>query len=65
MERYAAKAVELGVTVRTIGQWVSDYRTHGEAGLAPMRDNRLATLEPCSKRITPRFHVRSGLSTPA
>lgn len=44
MKRYADKAAELGVTVRTIGQWVSDYRTHGEAGLVPKRDKRLASL---------------------
>ena len=42
MMRYAAKAAELGVTVRTVGQWVSDYRTHGEAGLVPTRDKRRA-----------------------
>ena len=42
MERYAAKAAELRVTVRTVGQWVSDYRAHGEAGLARTRDNGLA-----------------------
>lgn len=42
MERYAAKAAELRVTVRTVGQWVSDYRAHGEAGLARTRDNALA-----------------------
>ena len=44
MERYAAKATELGVTVRTIGQWVSDYRADGEAGLASTRDKRPAGL---------------------
>lgn len=42
MERYAAKADELGVTVRTIGQWVSDFRADGEAGLAPTREEKSA-----------------------
>lgn len=37
MERYQAKAAELGITVRTIGNWVSDYRDHGEAGLVRSR----------------------------
>ena len=41
MERYAAKAKEVGVTVRTIGQWVADYRRGGEAGLAPTRGQGL------------------------
>lgn len=44
MTRYADKAAELGVTVRTVGQWVSDYRTHGEAGLVPRRNKRLTGL---------------------
>ncbi|SDY01800.1 Helix-turn-helix domain-containing protein [Saccharopolyspora shandongensis] len=35
--RYNAKAVELGVGLRTIKQWVSDFRNDGEAGLAPRR----------------------------
>lgn len=42
MERYAAKADELGVTVRTIGQWVSDFRADGEAGLVPTREQKSA-----------------------
>lgn len=33
MDRYKAKANELGVTTRTVQQWVSDYKSHGEAGL--------------------------------
>ncbi|CPT91814.1 integrase family protein [Mycobacteroides abscessus] len=32
--RYEAKADELGVTARTIQQWMADYRRHGVAGLA-------------------------------
>lgn len=52
MERYAAKAAELGVTVRTIGQWVSDYRADGEAGLAPTRDKRPAGA---GAKVDPRW----------
>jgi hypothetical protein len=32
---YAAKADELGVSLRTVKQWVADFRRGGEAGLAP------------------------------
>lgn len=32
--RYEAKAAELGVSLRTVAQWVADFRQHGEAGLA-------------------------------
>ena len=35
--KYAAKALELGVHVRTVKQWVADFRRHGEAGLAATR----------------------------
>jgi transposase InsO family protein len=52
MERYAAKAAELDITVRTIGQWVSDYRADGEAGLAPTRDKRSAGL---GAKVDPRW----------
>ena len=31
--RYKAKAAELGVSLRTIQQWVADFRQYGEAGL--------------------------------
>jgi len=31
--RYQAKAAEIGVSLRTIKQWVADFREHGEAGL--------------------------------
>lgn len=33
MQRYRAKAKELGVTERTVMRWVKAYREHGEAGL--------------------------------
>ncbi|MFD8064213.1 transposase [Streptomyces cyaneofuscatus] len=32
--KYAAKAEELGVHVRTVKEWVAEFRRHGEAGLA-------------------------------
>ncbi len=35
--RYAAKAAELGVGVRTVRRWAHDFREHGEAGLASAR----------------------------
>lgn len=35
MQRYQAKAEELGVTVRTLGDWVARFRSDGPAGLAP------------------------------
>ncbi|MGW0825471.1 helix-turn-helix domain-containing protein [Streptomyces sp. NPDC002845] len=35
--KYAAKARELGVSVRSIKQWVADFRRHGEAGLVSKR----------------------------
>lgn len=36
-ERYAAKAAELGVGLRTLKRWVAQFRDLGEAGLAPKR----------------------------
>ncbi|NKQ57333.1 DDE-type integrase/transposase/recombinase [Amycolatopsis sp. K13G38] len=33
LTRYRAKAAELDVTMRTVQQWVADFRCHGEAGL--------------------------------
>ncbi|MGA5522902.1 helix-turn-helix domain-containing protein [Streptomyces pseudogriseolus] len=35
--RYATKAAELGVGLRTLKRWVAEFRAHGEAGLAPKR----------------------------
>lgn len=52
MERYAAKAAELDVTVRTIGQWVSDYRANGEAGLVPARHTRRVGM---GTKVDPRW----------
>ncbi|MFD0348393.1 helix-turn-helix domain-containing protein [Kitasatospora aburaviensis] len=33
--KYAAKAAELGVAPRSVRRWVTAFREHGEAGLAP------------------------------
>lgn len=38
--RYTAKAAEVGVSLRTIKQWVADFRRHGVAGLARKQSNR-------------------------
>jgi transposase InsO family protein len=40
LARYAAKAAELGVTARTVQNWVAAYRQAGEAGLADQRHQR-------------------------
>lgn len=37
MERYAAKAKELGVQSRTVERWVAQYQAHGEVGLISQR----------------------------
>lgn len=42
--RYTAKAAELGVSLRTIKQWVADFRRHGVAGLARKQSNRQKPL---------------------
>ncbi|UQX10998.1 Mu transposase C-terminal domain-containing protein [Candidatus Mycobacterium methanotrophicum] len=42
--RYASKAAELGVGLRTIERWVQQFQKNGEAGLAPTRDKRSAGL---------------------
>lgn len=49
MARYQAKAVELGVSVRTVKRWVSAVEAHGEAGLAP-RARHSTVLERCDPR---------------
>jgi transposase InsO family protein len=35
MTRYRAKAGELGVSLRTLGEWVAKFHSHGDVGLAP------------------------------
>lgn len=42
--RYQAKAAELDVSLRTIKQWVSDFRRQGEAGLARSNTSRKKPL---------------------
>ena len=42
--RYESKAAELGVSLRTVKQWVADFRQRGEAGLARMA--RFTYLDP-------------------
>jgi transposase len=48
--RYDAKAIELGVSLRTIKQWVSDFRRHGEAGLARTATSRKKPLGQVDER---------------
>ena len=42
--RYATKAAELGVSLRTVKQWVADFRRSGEAGLARSQMSRQKPL---------------------
>jgi transposase InsO family protein len=42
--RYESKAAELGVSLRTIKQWVADFRRSGEAGLACTNTRRKRPL---------------------
>lgn len=42
--RYNAKASELGVSLRTVKQWIADFRRHGEAGLARGQTRRQKPL---------------------
>lgn len=49
MQRYAAKAAELGVDARTVRRWVREFREFEEAGLAPkteLLDGPLAKADP-------------------
>ncbi|KUF15775.1 Mu transposase C-terminal domain-containing protein [Streptomyces silvensis] len=50
--RYAAKAAELGVGVRSVERWAADFQEFGEAGLLPRKAH-----EPWSKvgRADPRW----------
>lgn len=50
--RYTAKAVELGVSVRTIKQWVADFRRDGVAGLARKQSGRHKPLGNVDERWT-------------
>ncbi len=42
--RYESKAAELGVSLRTVKQWVADFRLRGEAGLARSRARHVKPL---------------------
>lgn len=48
--RYEAKAVELGVDMRTIQRMVADYRAHGEAGLARGKGVRVKSMPSVDSR---------------
>jgi transposase InsO family protein len=48
--RYQAKAAELGVSARTVENWVAAYRDAGEAGLVDVR-----TLRGRGSRVDPRW----------
>jgi transposase InsO family protein len=48
--RYEAKAAELGVSLRTVKQWVADFRQHGEAGLARSAVSRQKPLGTVDER---------------
>jgi transposase InsO family protein len=48
--RYQAKADELGLSIRTIKQWVADFRSHGEAGLVNRRTFRARPLPGLDER---------------
>ena len=50
--RYASKARELGVGVRSIERWVQQFQKKGEAGLASTRDRRTAGL---GANVDPRW----------
>jgi hypothetical protein len=46
LDRYAAKAAELGVAPRTIRRWAAAYRQRGEAGLASARFPHASQVDP-------------------
>lgn len=46
LDKYAAKADELGVAPRTVRRWVSEYRRDGEAGLAQATGGGEARVDP-------------------
>jgi transposase InsO family protein len=48
--RYESKAAELGVSLRTVTQWVDDFRQHGEAGLARSAVSRQKPLRVVDER---------------
>jgi transposase InsO family protein len=46
IDRYAAKAVELGIAPRTIRRWAAAYQQHGEAGLVSARFPHTSQVDP-------------------
>lgn len=44
--RYAAKAAELRVNVRSVKRWVADFRSYGEAGLKVSRKYKEPQVDP-------------------
>ena len=50
--RYESKATELGVSLRTIKQWVADFRQKGEAGLARTSARHVKPLGKVDDRWT-------------
>ncbi|MBB4854030.1 transposase InsO family protein [Mycobacteroides chelonae] len=50
--RYEAKAAELGVSMRTIQRWVTDYGRHGPAGLAARQGSRRKPMGLVDERWT-------------
>ena len=45
-QRYATKAAELGIGVRTVRRWVAEYRRDGEAGLAQGSGGGTTRVDP-------------------
>jgi putative transposase len=65
--RYAAKASELGVSVRTLERWAASYRQLGEAGLVDERRvyGRGSTIDPRWEQACREIlSARIGASTP-
>jgi transposase InsO family protein len=52
MERYAAKATELGITIRTLRRWSQTFRQVGPAGLIDARRVRPRSI---LRRLDPRW----------
>jgi transposase InsO family protein len=48
--KYAAKAAELGVGARSVRRWVSLFREHGEAGLAPRKGHASGSAASADSR---------------
>ena len=44
--RYAAKAAELGKSVRSVKRWVADFHNYGEAGLKVSRTYKAPQVDP-------------------